>query len=574
MNDRKIIVIPHTERPPIDVITGEIKKKRVAAYARVSTDMEDQKNSLETQKAEYTKRIKENPKWEFVELYFDEGITGTNTKKRDGFNKMIKDAMNGKIDLILVKSISRFARNTVDCIATKRALQDKGVEIFFEKENISSLDNSSETMLTIYASFAQEESRQISTNVTWGIRSKMKQGSYKGYSKRILGYKKAEDGSLVIDEEGKKTVLLIFEMLIDGYSYREIIDYLKKNNLKNAKGENKWDVGSIHRILTNEKYCGDLIYQKTYCNNYLTHERRKNEGEVDQYLIPEHHEPIINKDMFMFVQMLLRKRKEEYSPRIGNSNTTPLAGLVYCASCGRLMRRILYYKGKSYERHVLTCKVDGKSNINYSMCNQKETLDYQIVEDAARNIIETKLERLDKELLIKSINQGKMIGDFYSKSEKLKLQIEKLQEELNELVKRQMKECLPLSKYQKSYKELQERITSLKIESKNALMAAFTSNKNNNFNGDLTRFLNEKSSFSPKIASLFIKRIFRLKDNSVLFVLSRKNVDEKILENIGKSFSDYLFLPINVTTRDGRKLTYRILDLEEQEHEQYYTFTS
>lgn len=173
---RKIIVIPKVETPTIDVSTGERKKKRVAAYARVSTDMEDQKNSLETQKAEYTKRIRENPEWEFVELYFDEGITGTNTKRRDGFNRMIKDALSGKIDLILVKSISRFARNTIDCIATKRALQDKGVEIFFEKENISSLDSSSETMLTIYASFAQEESRQISTNVTWGIRSKMRQG--------------------------------------------------------------------------------------------------------------------------------------------------------------------------------------------------------------------------------------------------------------------------------------------------------------------------------------------------------------------------------------------------------------
>lgn len=567
MNDRKIIVIPHTERPPIDVTTGEIKKKRVAAYARVSTDMEDQKNSLETQKAEYTKRIKENPKWEFVELYFDEGITGTNTKKRDGFNKMIKDAMNGKIDLILVKSISRFARNTVDCIATKRALQDKGVEIFFEKENISSLDSSSETMLTIYASFAQEESRQISTNVTWGIRSKMKQGSYKGYSKKILGYRKAEDGSLLIDEEGKKTVLLIFEMFIDGYSYREIIAYLNKNDIKNAKGECKWDVGSIHRILTNEKYCGDLIYQKTYCNNYLTHERRKNDGEIDQYLIPEHHEPIIEKDMFMFVQMLLRKKKEEYSPRTSNFNTTPLAGLVYCAPCGRLMRRILYYKGKPYERHVLTCKVDGRKNINYSDCPQRETLDYQLVEDAAKAIVEERLEKLNMDLLLDSIRKGKTIGDFYSRSEEIKSQINETQSELNELVKRQMKECLPLSSYQKAYKALQEKINSLKKESEIVLMEAYENNINNNFKEDLAEFLHEKNSFSPKIASLLIKRIYRLKDNSVLFVLSSKPVDDKTLENIGKSSTDYLYLSKNEISKNNRKLTYRILVLEEHNHE-------
>ena len=564
---RKIIVIPKVETPAIDVFTGERKKKRVAAYARVSTDMEDQKNSLETQKAEYTKRIKENPEWEFVELYFDEGITGTNTKKRDGFNRMIKDALSGKIDLILVKSISRFARNTVDCIATKRALQDKGVEIFFEKENISSLDSSSETMLAIYASFAQEESRQISTNVTWGIRSKMRQGSYNGYSKRILGYKRDEEGNLVIDEEGKKTVLRIFEMFVDGYSYREIINYLKKNNIKNAKGECKWDVGGIHRILTNEKYCGDLIYQKTYCNNYLTHERRKNLGEVEQYLITEHHERIVDKDLFMFVQMLLRKRRDDYDPRTGNKNATALAGLVYCATCGRQMRRILYYKGKPYERHVLTCKVNGRKNINYSDCPQKETLDYQLVEDASKAIVEERLGKLDTNLLLDSIRKGKTIGDFYSRSEEIKNQIEKTQNELNELVKRQMKECLPLSSYQRDYKALQEKINSLKKESENVLKEAYENNRKNNFNEDLAGFLSEKTTFSPKIASILIKRIYRLEDNSVLFVLSNKPVDEKTLKSIGKSSSDYLYLSKKEIDKNDRKLTYRILDLEEKEHE-------
>lgn len=564
---RKIIVIPKVKTPAIDVFTGERKKKRVAAYARVSTDMEDQKNSLETQKAEYIKRIKENPEWEFVELYFDEGITGTNTKKRDGFNRMIKDALSGKIDLILVKSISRFARNTVDCIATKRSLQDKGVEIFFEKENISSLDSSSETMLTIYASFAQEESRQISTNVTWGIRSKMRQGSYNGYSKRILGYKRDEEGNLVIDEEGKKAVLRIFEMFVDGYSYREIINYLKINNIKNAKGECKWDVGGIHRILTNEKYCGDLIYQKTYCNNYLTHERRKNLGEVEQYLIMEHHEKIIDKDLFMFVQMLLRKRRDDYDPRTGNKNATALAGLVYCATCGRQMRRILYYKGKPYERHVLTCKVNGRKNINYSDCPQKETLDYQLVEDASKAIVEERLGKLDTNLLLDSIRKGKTIGDFYSRSEEIKNQIEKTQNELNELVKRQMKECLPLSSYQRDYKALQEKINSLKKESENVLKEAYENNRKNNFNEDLAGFLSEKTTFSPKIASILIKRIYRLEDNSVLFVLSNKPVDEKTLKSIGKSSSDYLYLSKKEIDKNDRKLTYRILDLEEKEHE-------
>ncbi len=561
MNDRKIIVIPRSVKPPIDIATGERRKKRVAAYARVSTDMEDQKNSLETQKNEYTKRIKENPNWEFVELYFDEGITGTNTKKRDGFNRMIKDALNGKIDLILVKSISRFARNTVDCIATKRALQDKGVEIFFEKENISSLDSSSETMLTIYASFAQEESRQISTNVTWGIRSKMKQGSYNGYSKKILGYKKGENGNLEIDEEGKKTVLLVFEMFTDGYSYREIIDTLIRENKKNAKGEVKWDVGSIHRILTNEKYCGDLIYQKTYCNNYLTHERRKNDGEVDQYLIPEHHEPIIEKDLFMFVQLLLKERKKNYNPRKSNRNTTPLTGLIYCAACNRPMRRILYYKGKPYERHVLTCKVEGRKNINYSECPQKETLDYSLVEKAASIILKEKLEKLNKDVLMNGIAKGKLISDFITLSESLNEKLKALKTESRNLIQNQASAPLPLALYQEKFMEIENKKKELKDKQKHLIKEALDNSEKEKNNKDLAGFLDKKSTFTADIASTFIKRIYRLIDNSVLFIISQNEVAEDQFKELLNNKEITQNLTRKTIEENGRILIYMTLEL-------------
>ena len=561
MNDRKIIVIPRSVKPPIDIATGERRKKRVTAYARVSTDMEDQKNSLETQKNEYTKRIKENPNWEFVELYFDEGITGTNTKKRDGFNRMIKDALNGKIDLILVKSISRFARNTVDCIATKRALQDKGVEIFFEKENISSLDSSSETMLTIYASFAQEESRQISTNVTWGIRSKMKQGSYNGYSKKILGYKKGENGNLEIDEEGKKTVLLVFEMFTDGYSYREIIDTLIRENKKNAKGEVKWDVGSIHRILTNEKYCGDLIYQKTYCNNYLTHERRKNDGEVDQYLIPEHHEPIIEKDLFMFVQLLLKERKKNYNPRKSNRNTTPLTGLIYCAACNRPMRRILYYKGKPYERHVLTCKVEGRKNINYSECPQKETLDYSLVEKTASIILKEKLEKLNKDVLMNGIAKGKLISDFITLSESLNEKLKTLKTESRNLIQNQASAPLPLALYQEKFMEIENKKKELKDKQKHLIKEALDNSEKEKNNKDLAGFLGKKSTFTADIASTFIKRIYRLIDNSVLFIISQNEVTEDQFKELLNNKEITQNLTRKTIEENGRILIYMTLEL-------------
>ena len=298
MEGSKVIVIPKTILPNLDVASGKTKKKRVAAYCRVSSDMDDQLNSLETQKREFSRKINENPEWEFVRLYADEGITGTSLKKRKDFNQMIKDAMDGKIDLILVKSISRFARNTVDCIQTKRDLQSKGIEVFFEKENISSFNETSETMLTVYASFAQEESRQISTNVSWGIRARMRDGKYR-IANPMLGFRKNESGELVVDEEGKKTVQLIFSLFINGSSYREIINELIKQGKKNTKGEVKWLVSNITSILGNEKYCGDIIYQKTFTKNYLTHERSVNNGELEQYFLPQHHEPIIDKATFM-----------------------------------------------------------------------------------------------------------------------------------------------------------------------------------------------------------------------------------------------------------------------------------
>ena len=232
MEENRVIVIPRKVFANIDPVSGEKRKIRVSAYARVSTDADDQLNSLETQKNEFTRKILENPDWEFVELYYDEGITGTCLKRRDGFNKMVKNAKAGLIDMILVKSISRFARNTVDFLKTVRELKAIGVGVFFEKEHCSSLDDKTETMLTIFASLAQEESRQISTNVTWGIRARMKDGSYRGVSlDKYLGFKLDENGQVVIDEEEADTVRKIFLMCLSGYTYRQISKHLRVSTI-------------------------------------------------------------------------------------------------------------------------------------------------------------------------------------------------------------------------------------------------------------------------------------------------------------------------------------------------------
>ena len=221
--DSNVIIIPRKNPIQVDAATGTLVRKKVAAYARVSTDEKDQLNSFNTQKIEYERRIKENPEWEFVGLYADEGITGTNLKKREGFKNMIQDSLDGKIDLILVKSISRFARNTVDCIKTKRQLAAAGVEVFFEKENIYTLKEDSETMITIHAALAQDESRQISTNVSWGNRARMRSGTYRGLNKKNLGYIIKENNEFEIEEEGKETVQLIYKLFINGFSYRRIV---------------------------------------------------------------------------------------------------------------------------------------------------------------------------------------------------------------------------------------------------------------------------------------------------------------------------------------------------------------
>ena len=364
MEQRKIIVIPKREVTNIDILTGKQRKKKVAAYARVSTDLEDQKNSFNAQLEEYTSRILRNPEWEFVKLYSDEGISGTSLKKREGFKEMIMDALSGKIDLILTKSISRFARNTVDCIKTVRDLQEKNVVIFFEKENLTTDDPKTEMMLTIYASMAQEESKSISENVKWGIRKRMERGVTNVRTKNLLGYDKDETGNIVIAEAEAETVLKIYNLFIAGYTYREICKALTAEHLTNGKGEVDWNISKIQKILENEKYCGDVLLQKTCCTNFLTHVQVKNDGILPKYLIENHHEAIIPKELYLYVQMLKKFRSKEIKDynRLG---VNPLAGMVFCETCGRQLNKITVHPNKPYAKEVMTCKTVNKKNINY-----------------------------------------------------------------------------------------------------------------------------------------------------------------------------------------------------------------
>lgn len=280
--------------------------KRVAAYCRVSTDKEDQANSLESQKKYFKEYIERNPLWELSEVYVDEGITGTSTKKRHSFNKMIEDAGSRQFDLIITKEISRFARNTLDSIYYTRKLKDYGVGVLFMNDNINTLDPDAELRLTIMSSIAQEESRKTSDRVKWGQKRRMEQGVV--FGRDMLGYD-VRDGKLYINEEGAKTVRLIFHKFVhEGKGTHVIAKELREAKILTSTYMKTWSNKVILRALRNEKYCGDLIQKKTLTKSYLTHEKIYNKGQEEFVEIQNHHEPIIERELFEQAQLELARR--------------------------------------------------------------------------------------------------------------------------------------------------------------------------------------------------------------------------------------------------------------------------
>ena len=287
-----------------------IRKLRVAAYCRVSTDQEEQLNSFENQVSYYTAYINGKPEYEMAGIYADEGISGTSTRKRTDFNRMILDCERGKIDLIIVKSISRFARNTQDCLSYSRKLKNMGIGVFFEKENINTMDGAGELLFTILSSLAQEESRSISENCKWGIRKKFSDGKYHLNTNRFLGYDKDEKGTLIINEEQAVIVRRVYKEFMDGVNPDVISKRLNDENVPGCMGEARWSCSTIWGILSNEKYMGDAILQKTYTSDFLTKKTEKNTGQITQYYVENDHEAIIDKDYWTAVQMEIQRRKD------------------------------------------------------------------------------------------------------------------------------------------------------------------------------------------------------------------------------------------------------------------------
>ena len=348
----QVTVIPATIPLFQQDIFDPINKRRVAAYARVSTDTEEQETSFNAQVDYYTKYIAERPEWKFVEVYTDEGISAVNTKRREGFKRMVADALAGNIDLIVTKSVSRFARNTVDSLNTIRELKAKGVECYFEKENIWTFDGKGELLITIMSSLAQEESRSISQNVTWGQRKRFADGKVTMPYKHFLGYERGEDGNPKIVESEAKIVRQIYQLYLNGTTVRDICRILTDSGIPTPAKKSEWSVSTVMSILQNIKYKGDALLQKSFCEDFLTKKMVKNEGQVPQYYVEESHPAIISPELFDMVQSEIARNRGRGKAR---SNASCFSDRIFCGSCGEVFGQKTWNAGSKYKRVVWQC---------------------------------------------------------------------------------------------------------------------------------------------------------------------------------------------------------------------------
>lgn len=340
----KVRIIP--ANPQTAENRNPYQQLRVAAYCRVSTEQEEQQNSYQVQISYYTDLINRKKEWTLVKIFADAGISGTQAKKRPEFLKMIRMCRQQKIDLIITKSISRFARNTVDCLEYVRQLKDLGIGVIFEKENLNTLTMTSEFMIALYGSFAQAESESISKNVSWGKQKAYAEGKVSFQYAKLLGYKKGANGKPEIVPEEAETVRMIYDLFLDGLSFTRIKKALESQNLLTATGKKIWSESNIKSILKNEKYVGDALLQKTFTVDCISKKVQKNNGERPMYLVTNHHDPIIDRDTFNRVQQELARRtsKRKISDKTITeqgkySSKYALSELLICGNCGTPYRR-------------------------------------------------------------------------------------------------------------------------------------------------------------------------------------------------------------------------------------------
>lgn len=377
--ERRVRVIPATKAPET-LRKAQDGKMRVAAYCRVSTDSEEQLNSYEAQKSYYTQKIQDSPDWEMAGIYADEGITGTSLKKRTEFKKMITACKRGHIDLIITKSLSRFARNTVDCLETVRLLKANGIGVYFEKENINTLTESSEFLITLFSGFAQAESESLSKNVAWGKAKSAEAGKVTFQYKKMLGYRKGADGQPEIVPEEAEVIKRIYHRYLDGCTLGQIKRELDEDNVPTAQGVDSWSPAIIHNILTNEKYIGDALLQKTYVTDCISKKVKKNQGERAMYYVENNHPAIISREVFDQVrnEMTRRSSKRKVLQKSGKTELGKYSGkyalteLLVCGECGSPYKRVTWARNGK-KRIVWRCVSRLEFGTKY--CHNSPTLD-------------------------------------------------------------------------------------------------------------------------------------------------------------------------------------------------------
>lgn len=389
---KKVSVIPAKPQYDREVKLTD-KKLKVAAYCRVSTALEEQESSYEAQVEYYTKKIAENPNWKSAGIYADDGKSATNTKKRDDFRAMVQDALDGKIELIITKSVSRFARNTVDSLTIIRKLKEKGIPVVFEKEGINTMEGTGEVLITILSSLAQEESRNISENTRWGVIRKFENGKIIVNHSKFMGYTKNENGDLVIVPEEAEIVKLVFRLYLEGESCGMIARHLAEKGIKTVTGNDKWHAAVIEKMLRNEKYMGDALLQKTYTVDFMTKKRILNKGVVPQYYVEDDHEAIIPKPLFYMVQEEMARRASMNKSAVTRKKNQKskysamyaLTGKVVCGECGHGYRRVTWARNGK-KKIVWRCTERLENGVKN--CKNSPTVPENILNTAVMNAIQ------------------------------------------------------------------------------------------------------------------------------------------------------------------------------------------
>lgn len=460
MAEKNITVIPARKRVGSTAAKEKVKKLRVAAYCRVSTETEEQNSSYEVQVAHYTEFIKKNAEWEFAGIFADDGISGTNTKKREEFNRMIDECMEGNIDLVITKSISRFARNTLDCLKYIRQLKDKNISVFFEKENINTMDAKGEVLLTIMASLAQQESQSLSQNVKLGLQYRYQQGKVQVNHNRFMGYTKDEEGNLIIVPEEAEIIKRIYREYLEGKSLAGIGRDLEKDGILTAAGKPRWRPETIKKILLNEKYIGDALLQKTFTVDFLTKKRVKNEGHVPQYYVENSHEAIIPKELFLQAQEELHRRNNIYTGADKNkrlySSKYALSTITFCGDCGDIYRRV-YWNIRGRKEFVWRCVT--RIEQGPETCKNRTVKEGDLY-DAVMTAINRLLAGGDNMIRTLEENIHAVIGD----TTEYKIS------EINKLLEEKQKEVISLANKGKDYEFLADEIDKLREERQSLLV--------------------------------------------------------------------------------------------------------